>query len=126
MSNNKQAAAASPKKQSAIASALISVIGGSFLTRNYVIRLLPFLLYLMVLGVIYIANTYYAEKKVIESDRLTRELKELRYEYITTRSELMQYGRQSEIAVKLRETGVQESKTPPAKIKIGNNINKGE
>jgi hypothetical protein len=98
--------------------ALVAVFGGSFLTRDRVVRFLPFLLYLMILGLVYIANTYYAEKTIIESNEIRKELKELRYEYISTRSDLMHYSKQSEVAGKLKDAGIEESKVPPRKIVV--------
>ncbi len=92
------------------------ILGGSVLTRESVLQSLPYLLFLMVLGLFYIANTYYAEKTIIESDRLRTEIKELRYEFVTTRSALMQLSKQSEVAKRLEETGIKESLIPPVKL----------
>ena len=96
--------------------AMAVILGGSVLTRETVLQSLPYLLFLMVLGLFYIANTYYAEKTIIESDRLRTEIKELRYEFVTTRSALMQLSKQSEVAKRLEETGIKESLIPPVKL----------
>lgn len=96
--------------------AMAVILGGSVLTRDSVLQSLPYLLFLMVLGLFYIANTYYAEKTIIESDRLRTEIKELRYEFVTTRSALMQLSKQSEVAKRLEETGIKESRIPPVKL----------
>ncbi|MCK4678796.1 MAG: hypothetical protein KAT48_11740 [Bacteroidales bacterium] len=93
-----------------------SIFDGSFLTRKTVISLLPFLLYLTLLAIIYIANSYEAERIIIESDRIKKELKELRYEFITTETELTSISKQSEVAKRLYPTGIKESTTPPCKI----------
>ena len=39
------------------------VMDGTILTREKVVKTLPFLLYIAFLAILYIANTYYAEKK---------------------------------------------------------------
>lgn len=96
--------------------AMAVILGGSVLTRETVLQSLPYLLFLMVLGLFYIANTYYAEKTIIESDRLRTEIKELRYEFVTTRSALMQLSKQSEVAKRLEETGIKESLIPPVNL----------
>jgi len=93
-----------------------SIFDGSFLTKKTAISLLPFLLYLTLLGIIYIANSYEAEKIIIESDRIKKELKELRYEFITTETELTSISKQSEVAKRLYPLGIKESTTPPRKI----------
>ena len=93
-----------------------SVFDGSFLTKKTAINLLPFLLYLTLLAIIYIANSYEAERIIIESDRIKKELKELRFEFITTETELTSISKQSEVAKRLYPTGIKESTTPPHKI----------
>lgn len=101
-----------------VGSSLHSILDGSFLTRENLIRQVPFLLFLTFLGVIYIANSYNSEKTIIEISKIKKELEELRFEYITTKSNLMYHSKQSEVANKLRNTGVKESVVPPAKIYI--------
>ena len=97
-------------------SSMHDVLGGTFLTRKKVVRLLPFILYLTFLALLYIANTYYAEKKVREIADIRKEMKELRYEYITTKSELMFNTKQTEIAKNLSNTGIEEPTQPPHRI----------
>jgi hypothetical protein len=92
------------------------VLGGNFLRKEKSVRMLPYLLFLAILVMFYIANTYHAEKKEREIQALRKELKELRYEYITTRSELMHESQQSEVAIKLRGTEIKESRVPPVKV----------
>lgn len=93
-----------------------NVLGGNFLSRERNIRLLPFFLFLTLLVMVYIGNTYYAEKTEREIQALRSSLKELRYEFITTRSELMHRSQQSEIARRLQNTGIKESRVPPVKV----------
>jgi hypothetical protein len=71
----------------------------------------------------YIANGYYAEKSVREISRINTELKELKSEYIISKSELMFMSNQSEVAHAVAPFGLKESTVPPKKIvvKIKNN-----
>jgi len=94
------------------------VLDGTFLSRDKVIRQLPFLLTLTLLGLIYIFNSNYADKTIIQISRTKSELEELRYNYINTKSKLMQGTRQSELVHRLEARGVKESKIPPRKIII--------
>lgn len=93
-----------------------NILDGTFLTREKTIKLLPFIFYLTFLAIIYIANTYYAERTVRETENIKVELKELRYEYIATKAELMFQSKQTEVAKNLEEVGLKESTTPPQKI----------
>jgi hypothetical protein len=91
-------------------------LGGDYLTREWVIGNLPFLLYVTILAMIYIGNTYNTEKKFKDIERTKNELKELRYQYITTKAALMFRGRQSEISKEALKYGLKESMLPPYKI----------
>lgn len=93
-----------------------TVLAGTFLTRENFIRSIPFLFFLAFLGLLYIANTYYAEKTVRAIDRTKRDLKELRYEHITAKSELMYLSKQSEVIRRLEGTGLKPSVSPPVKV----------
>jgi hypothetical protein len=73
-------------------------------------------LFLALLGIIYISNIYYAEKKIRETNELRKELKELRYEYITGKTQLEDRRKQSEIARKIEEQGIKELTVPPGKV----------
>lgn len=103
-------------KPGKILSGLMSVFNGSFLAKRKVLMQYPFMLYLTFLGIIYIANAYQTEKTVVAIDNIKKELKEIRHEYIATKSSLMHHSRQSEIAKKISGLGLKESTVPPFKI----------
>jgi len=106
------------KKESRLGLSLRSVLDGTILTREIVVRLLPLGLYLAFLVVIYIANSYYSEKIIRRTTKVRNDLKELEYEYISSKSDLMHISKQSEVAGRLDslKTDVKESLVPPIKI----------
>jgi hypothetical protein len=108
------------KKNVSPAKVVQGVLDGTILTRGQLFQLIPFILYVVFLIMLAIANTYYAEKMVRQIEAVKKELKELRYEQITTRSELMYISKQSEVARRLKVTGLKESTVPPEKILIRN------
>jgi hypothetical protein len=97
------------------------ILNGTFLTRKGALKLLPLLLFISLLGIIYIANNYWAIKSFREISKLKGELKELRFEHITTKSEFMYSSKQSEVARKLDSLGIKESTVPPQKFIIKSN-----
>lgn len=105
-----------PHKQSKFARSFVSLFSGNFLTRKNTIRQLPFLIFLTVIGLGYIANGYYAEKTVRDISRVTKELKELKSQYVITKSDLMLKSKQSEVAKSTMSVGIKESVSPPKKI----------
>jgi hypothetical protein len=95
-----------------------SILEGSFLVREKVIGLLPFLIFLTGIGLLYIFNSNYANRTIISISKTKKQIEEQRFEYINTKSKLMQTTRQTEIAKRLQNSGLKESKTPPRKIVI--------
>jgi len=93
-----------------------AILGGDYLSKESVIGNLPFLIFIAMLALIYIANTYYAEKTVKEIEKIKVEIKELRFQYTTTKSTLMYYSKQTEIARRALKFGLKETTIPPYKI----------
>lgn len=104
------------KKKASAGRLLMQILGGDFLMRDWARNQLNFLFFLSALALFYIANSYYAESTSRNIDEVSRELKELQYEYVSTKSELMQAGKQSEIARKMAPSGMVESIEPVKKI----------
>lgn len=96
------------------------LLDGSLIANDFIIRQLPYIVFLVILAFIYIANRYHAEKVVRQNVELTKEISDLRAEAITTSSELMFISKQSEVSklVEKRGLGLKESVEPPRKIVI--------
>jgi hypothetical protein len=105
-----------PEKKKRFRRPIKDILGGDYLSKESVIRNLPFVLFLGLLALVFIANTYYAEKTLKEIERTKVELKELRFQYITTKSNLMYYSKQTEIAKSAIKYGLKETTIPPFKI----------
>lgn len=100
-----------------------SFLGGTFLEKETFLKNLPFILFMSLIALIYIANTYLAEKTIRDIEKTKTSLKELRSEYITSKSELLKGKKQSLIAgrlkmssEKLKVDGLKESLDSPLKI----------
>lgn len=105
-------------KGSKVARGFLQVLDGTFLTKENFMQLLPFVFFLTGLAIVYISNSYYAEKTIRNISNMNTELKELRSEFITTKSELMFRSKQSEVANSVSDLGIIESRMPPKKIII--------
>lgn len=97
---------------------LIGVLNGSFLTREKLLGNMPFILFCAGLMITYIAYGYHTERIVRELDRTDAELKELRSEYITVRSQLETTEQQSQVAAGIGDLGLRESRVPPVKLEV--------
>jgi cell division protein FtsL len=81
-------------------------------------RIVPLVAFLAVLGMVYIWITNSVEKNLRKINTIQREVKDLRAEYITLKSEQMSASKQSDVAAKLKEQGVEELTSPPTRIVI--------
>jgi hypothetical protein len=109
---------AKPRKKGVLAKGLSSVFSGTFLTNEKNLKHLPYILFLAFVAILYIANGYYADDKIREFNKTTNQLKELRSEYISTKSELMFASKQSEVAKSAEKLGLKEPVVPPTKIEV--------
>ena len=83
------------------------------LSHGWILKNMPFFLFLAALAVIYIYNGHYADKIVRDINRTNKELKELQYEYKTLKSEVMFRSKQSELAKAVEPFGLKELTAPP-------------
>jgi cell division protein FtsL len=84
---------------------------------KWVVKNLPFFLFLTALAVIYIYNGHYAEKTIRNVNKVSIELKELQYEYKTLKSEVMFRSKQSELAKAVAPLGLKELIQPVVVLK---------
>ena len=110
-----------PKKKRSTKSArrflkIMHVFG--IFNRNQVVRMMPYILFLTVLILFYIGNSYYAERTIREINKVKTDLKEKRAEFISTSSELMFRTKQSEVAKAIAPLGIKESTEPQKKITV--------
>ncbi len=95
-------------------------LDGSVLIRDMVLKQLPFIIFLAVLSIMYIANRYHAERLYRETAVLKKQVKEARSSAISTAAELMHISKQSEVSKMIKDKGLElkESREPPIVIKV--------
>lgn len=87
------------------------------------IQYLPKILFVMGLFILYIWNAHYANSIVRKTDKLKREVEELRTEVTTREYQMMYNSTQSGLVSKVAELGLEESVSPPGKIVISKEEN---
>ncbi|MFM7177142.1 MAG: FtsL-like putative cell division protein [Bacteroidota bacterium] len=92
-------------------------------SKEGLVKSMPFVFFLMAIALLYIANSYEAERVIRDIDKTGKELKALRTEYISVKSELMFTSKQSEVARMSSSFGISESKSAPMKIVVADNSN---
>lgn len=88
----------------------------SLVDKGVLLRIMPFIFFLTVLGLFYIGNSYTSERTIREIDKTSKEIKELRSEYISVKSDLMFVCRQSQVSKSVEAYGIKHLTTPPKKI----------
>ena len=92
---------------------LALVFGANFLERSDVQKHIYYFIFLIFIGILYITNGNMADKKIREINKLNKELKELRSEYIISKAELMFLNKQSEVAKRVEPLGLKETTQQP-------------
>jgi len=90
----------------------------SYFEEGFPTQHLPKILFAMLLGLLYISNTHYAEKTVRKINASQAEVEDLRADYTTLKADLMFASKQSEVARKVKTLGLKESLRPPYKIVV--------
>lgn len=76
-------------------------------------QILGLIVFIGILAIPYIYNSHQSDKKHRRSEKIQSELKELRAEYITLKSEIVGQNKQSDVAKRLSDRGVKPiSKAP--------------
>ena len=78
--------------------------------------MMPFLVFLSLLTMLYIANSHMAVKNIRDIDKLSKEVKELSWEYKSLKADLMFKSKLTEVAKKVDTLGIKELTEPPKKI----------
>ena len=95
-----------------------NILKARFLIDDDAIKSWRFIVFVIVLAIIMIANTQRYEQKVFKIVALTSEVKELRSEFVDRRSELMKLKMESTVSAKMVEKEIFPSTVPPVKIKV--------
>lgn len=107
-----------PEKGNKVIRSVANVVSGSFLSEETTLKNFPFILFLSLLAICYIAYGYYSDDQVRKVNQLTGQIKELRTQYIVAKDSLVINSKQTEVAKALAHTGIEESVAPPQKIVV--------
>ena len=95
-----------------------SILKAKFLINDDAAKNWQFIIFLIVLALIMIANSHNYEQKTYRITELDKEVKELRSEFVDRRSELMKLKMESTVSEKMVEKQIFPSTVPPVKIKV--------
>ena len=68
-----------------------------FIYQKWIVKNIPFFLFLAILTIMYIANGHYADKTIRKINSLEKHLKEMEYEFKTVKRNVMFRSKESEL-----------------------------
>ncbi|HZY36715.1 MAG TPA: FtsL-like putative cell division protein [Mucilaginibacter sp.] len=80
-------------------------------------RALPFVLFMALLGMIYIANRNFAEKNIRDIDKIGKQVNELSWQYKSVKARLAFKSTLTEVVKKVDTLGLKQPVTPPQVLK---------
>jgi len=104
---------------------IYNILKARFLINEDAVKNWRFIVFLIVLAIVMIANTNRYEQKVFRIAERTSEVKELRSEFVDRRSELMKLKMESTVSEKMKEKKIFPSSAPPVKIKVAQKPKEG-
>ena len=81
-----------------------------------VLKNLPFLVFLGFIGMLYIMNAHFSEKKLWQIQKYKDEIEELKWEYTSIKADLMFQTKQSEVAKAVEGFGLKNTTATPKRI----------
>lgn len=97
---------------------IYNILKARFLVNEDANRNWKFIVFIIILAILMIANTNNYEQKIFKITALTNEVKELRSEFVDRRSELMKLKMESTVSEKMELKNIFPSSVPPVKIKV--------
>ncbi|MDG1570864.1 FtsL-like putative cell division protein [Robiginitalea sp. M366] len=95
---------------------LFAILKGRFLVSADASRNWKFILFFSALATAMIASSHAADRKVHQIAALSDQVRELRSEFVETRSRVQQLKLESAIRQRVQEVGLLPAQTPPRKL----------
>ena len=106
------------KKKKKGKNGFMSILGGRFLVRESIAKQFPFMVYVTLLLMAIITNTYIAEETIRETTQTSKRLNDLQVEYVQVKSAIMEASKQSVLSKKLAGMGFKEAVEPVKRIEV--------
>lgn len=97
---------------------IYDVLKGRFLVEEDASKNWGVIVFVTFLALLMIASSHSVDKKVQRTAKLNKKRKELRAEFVETRSDLMKLKMESGVVRKILKQGLYVAEDPPIKIKI--------
>ncbi|MCP4521119.1 MAG: hypothetical protein GY827_05455 [Cytophagales bacterium] len=89
-----------------------------FLGVGVPVRFLPYVFYVLILGIIHIAGLHYLDRIKKDQVKLKSQVEELRADYTTLKASYMYKSKKSQVRKRVTKLGLIEGSRPPYKIVV--------
>lgn len=97
---------------------IYDVLKGKFLVSEEAFKNWRFIIFVVILLLFMISRSHSTDKKVLKIAKLNSEIRELKAEFMDTRTKVSRLELESAIQKKVVERGLLPSENPPKKIKV--------
>lgn len=102
---------------------IYDVLKGKFLVSKDAFKNWKIIIYVVILLLFMISRSHSTDEKVIKIAKLNGEIRELKAEFVDTRTKVMRLELESSVQRKVVERGLLPSENPPKKIKVVKKVN---
>lgn len=95
---------------------LASLENINFRDKDFIANNINYIVFLAFLAAIYIANARLAERNIRQANDYKKELQELRWKYMTDKSDLMIKSKQTEVSKAVKDMELRDLTAPPPKL----------
>jgi len=85
----------------------------TWISLEWIVKNVPYFLFLAVLAIVYIYNGHYSDNTIKDINKISKDIKELQFEYKTLKSEVMLQSKQSELVKAVEPLGLKTLTEPP-------------
>ena len=106
------------KKTSKGPSAIVQILNGDFLNKNFITKNINFFFFIFFLLVLLVGKSHYTKQLKRDVQQTQKELDEATSDYFEAKAQLEEETRRSELIDKLKETGLKETVNPTKVIRL--------
>jgi len=90
----------------------------------FLLKNLSVIVFMAVLGLIYISNVHIAERKQLKIEEMKREVQKIKWEYMSVEKDMLLNSSPSEMEKKTKDIGLQPPSSIPSKLTINKDTEK--
>ena len=114
----KKAKKSRSKTKSKRPNAFIQILNGDFISREFILNNLGFILFIFLLLLLMVGQGYYGKQLTSEVNKSQKELDELTGDYFDAKARLEENTQRSKLIEELKDTGLKETVNPTKVIRV--------